>query len=59
MIQITVYFLSLLSIITGQLGPDYNPAFNDDKIMLYLVIIFVIIIIGIIVKIVRRKVKTP
>ncbi len=59
MIQIMVYFLSLLSTITGQLGPNYNPSFNDDKIMLYLVIIFVIIIIGIIVKIVRRKLKTP
>ena len=48
MIPIVGTFLSILSTLTGQLGPNYDPLFYDVMIYIFGTIMFTIFLLGVI-----------
>ena len=52
-------FLNILSAITGQLGPSYDPLFYDVVLYIWGIIFLIVIIIIVIVIIKRKKRKRP
>ncbi len=62
MTAIVEIFLSILSSLTGQLGPNYDPLFYDVMIYIYISIIFAILIgfavVIVVVKIIRKRSKS-
>ncbi len=48
MIPILGTFLSILSSLTGQLGPNYDPLFYDVMIYIFGTIMFTVFLLGII-----------
>ena len=47
MIPIVGTFLSILSSITGQLGPNYDPLFYDVMIYIFGTIMFTVFLLGV------------
>jgi len=48
MIPIVGTFLSILSTLTGQLGPNYDPLFYDVMIYIFGTIMFTVFLLGVI-----------
>ena len=61
MTHIVGTFLSVLSSLTGQLGPNYDPLFYDVMIYIYISIIFAILlgfaVVIVVVTIIRKRRK--
>ena len=51
-------FLSILSSITLQLGPNYDPLFYDVMVYIFGTIMFAAVIIGVTVVIIKKRKKT-
>ena len=48
MIPIVGTFLSILSTLTGQLGPNYDPLFYDVMIYIFGTMMFTVFLLGVI-----------